>query len=167
MHCSLRFIVQILVFSRSYLHRQVSPPETVVVKGGTTWARNGQWILPENARHPRNIKGSFALNLQHGTNIFTSLPKEGVLRIFSSWRPADFGTKGQHATARPPKQLLHCVTEVLILWFWQRRFLRWFIHNMCTAEHYIRVHTYMHPHWTALQPLCSWYGHWPAFSDGD
>ena len=32
MHCSLRLIVQTLVFSRSYLHRQVSPPETLVVK---------------------------------------------------------------------------------------------------------------------------------------
>ena len=29
-------------FSRSYLHRKVSPPETLVVKGGTTWARNGR-----------------------------------------------------------------------------------------------------------------------------
>ena len=31
-----------LIFSRSYLHRQVSPPEALVVKGGTTWARNGR-----------------------------------------------------------------------------------------------------------------------------
>ena len=29
-------------FSRSCLHRQVSRPETLVVKGGTTWARNGR-----------------------------------------------------------------------------------------------------------------------------
>ena len=43
----------------SYLHRQVSPPETLVVKGGTTWARNGRRMLPENARLPRNIHGSF------------------------------------------------------------------------------------------------------------
>ena len=42
MHCSRRLIVQTLVFSRSYLHRQMSPPETLVVKGGTTWARNGR-----------------------------------------------------------------------------------------------------------------------------
>ena len=42
MHCSLRLIVQTLVFSRSYLQRQVSPPDTLVVKGGTTWERNGQ-----------------------------------------------------------------------------------------------------------------------------
>ena len=58
-HCSRRLIVQTLVFSRSYLHRQVSPPETLVVKGGTTWARNGRWILPANARLPRNIQWSF------------------------------------------------------------------------------------------------------------
>ena len=51
--------VQTLVFSRSYLHRQVPPPETLVVKGGTTWARNGRWILPENGRLPPNIQGSF------------------------------------------------------------------------------------------------------------
>ena len=29
-------------FGRFYLHRQVSPPETLVVKGGTAWARNGR-----------------------------------------------------------------------------------------------------------------------------
>ena len=59
MNCSRRLIVQTLVFSRSYLHRQVSPPESLVVKGGTTWARNGRLILPENARLPCNIQGSF------------------------------------------------------------------------------------------------------------
>ena len=42
MHCSRRLILQTLVFSRSYVHRQVSPPETLVVKGGTTWERNGR-----------------------------------------------------------------------------------------------------------------------------
>ena len=53
-----------------------------------------------------------AVNLRHGTNGFTSLPKEGVLGIFfalknptaSAWfKPANLGTKGQHATSRPPK----------------------------------------------------------------
>ena len=51
-------------------------------------------------------------NMRHGTNGFTSLPKEGVLRIFSPWKirpagfePANLGTKGQHATSRPPKPL--------------------------------------------------------------
>ena len=79
MHCSLRLIVQTLVFSRSYLHRQVSPPETLVVKGGTTWARNGL-KMPHFHVTFRDLL--HAVNLRHGTNGFTSLPKEGVLRIF-------------------------------------------------------------------------------------
>ena len=87
MHCSLRLIVQTLVFSLSYLHRQVSPPETLVVKGGTTWARNGRWILPENADfHVKFRYLLHAVNLRHGTNGFTSFPKEGVMRIFSPWK---------------------------------------------------------------------------------
>ena len=53
-----------------------------------------------------------AVNIRHGTNGFTSLPKEGVLRIFFSlknptfsagFEPSNLGTKGQHATFRPPK----------------------------------------------------------------
>jgi len=53
-----------------------------------------------------------AANLRHGTDGFTSPPKEGVLRIFSplknqtssaGFEPANLGTKGQHATPRPPK----------------------------------------------------------------
>ena len=74
MHCSRRLIVQTLVYSRSYLHRQVSPPETLVVKGGTTWA--DEFFLKKF----RDLLHS--VNLRHGTNDFTSLPKEGVLRIF-------------------------------------------------------------------------------------
>ena len=47
-----------------------------------------------------------AVNLRHGTDGFTSPPKEGALRIFSpeknptasaGFEPANFGTKGQHA----------------------------------------------------------------------
>jgi hypothetical protein len=49
-----------------------------------------------------------------GTDGFTSPPKEGVLRIFfalknptasAGFEPANLGTKGQHATSRPPKPL--------------------------------------------------------------
>ena len=55
---------------------------------------------------------SHAVNLLHGTDGFTSPPKEGVLRIFFAltnptasvgFEPANLGTKGQHATSRPPK----------------------------------------------------------------
>ena len=55
-----------------------------------------------------------AANLRHGTDGFTSPPKEGVLRFFfalknptasAGFEPANLGTKGQHATPRPPKPL--------------------------------------------------------------
>ena len=52
-----------------------------------------------------------AANLRHGTDGFTSPPKEGVLRIFrpknptasAGFEPANLGTKGQQVTPRPPK----------------------------------------------------------------
>ena len=53
-----------------------------------------------------------AVYLRHGTNGFTSPPKEGVLMIFialknptasAGFEPANLGTKGQHAISRPPK----------------------------------------------------------------
>ena len=59
-----------------------------------------------------------AVDLRHGTNGFTSLPKEGVLRIFfalknptasAGFELANLGTKGQHATSRPPKPHIVCV----------------------------------------------------------
>ena len=55
-----------------------------------------------------------AVNLRHGTDGITSPPKEGVLRIFFAlknpmasvgFEPTYLGTKGQHATSRPPKLL--------------------------------------------------------------
>ena len=84
MHCSRRIIVQTLVFSRSYLHRQVSPPEALVVKVGTTWARMADEFYLKMPDFPVTFRDLLhAVNLRHGTNSFTSLPKEGVLRIFS------------------------------------------------------------------------------------
>ena len=58
-------------------------------------------------------------NLRHGTDGFTSPPKEGVLRIFfalknptasAGFEPANLGAKGQHATPRPPKPLREIYT---------------------------------------------------------
>ena len=115
MHCNRRLIVQTLVFSRSYLHRQVSPPETPVVKGATTWARNGRWILPENARLPRNIQRSFTCHKSTTWDKRLYFPSEGrrakdffALKnpmASAGFEPANLGTKGQHATSRPPKPL--------------------------------------------------------------
>ena len=55
-----------------------------------------------------------AVNVGHGTDGFTSPPKEGVLRIFFAlknptasvgFEPSNLGTKGQHDTSSPPKLL--------------------------------------------------------------
>jgi hypothetical protein len=52
--------------------------------------------------------------LRPGTHSFTSLPKEGVLRIFfalknptasARFAPTNLGSKGHHATSRPPKPI--------------------------------------------------------------
>jgi hypothetical protein len=56
-----------------------------------------------------------AVKLRHGTDGFTSPPKEGVLRIFrpknptasAGCEPANLGTKDQHATSRPSKPLVY------------------------------------------------------------
>ena len=50
-----------------------------------------------------------AVNLRHGTNGFTSLPKEGFFFALKNptasvgFEPSNLGTEGQHATSRPPK----------------------------------------------------------------
>ena len=102
-------MVQTLVFSRSYLHRHVSPPETLVVKGGTTWARNGRRILPENPRLPRNIQGSFTCRKSTTWDKRLYFPSERIRAeefFFFALKNPNLSTKGQHATSRPPKQLL-------------------------------------------------------------
>ena len=74
-------------FRRSHFSRQVSPSATtreiLAVKGGTGRERCPVVILPE-FRLPRKFRDLLhAANLRHGTDGFTSPPKEGVLRIFS------------------------------------------------------------------------------------
>ena len=84
--------------------------EILAVKGGTTWARNSRWILPENARLPRNIQGSFTCRKSttwdfpsegRGAEDFFAL-KNPTASV--GFEPANLGTKGQHANSRPPKR---------------------------------------------------------------
>ena len=84
-------------------------------KGGTTWARNGGWILPENARLPCNIQGSFTCRKSTTWGRRLYFPSEGrrAEDFFAlknptasvGFEPANLGTKGQHATSRPSKPL--------------------------------------------------------------
>jgi hypothetical protein len=54
-----------------------------------------------------------AVNLRHGTDGFTSPPKEGPKNPTASagFEHANSGTKGQHATSRSPKPLGICHTS--------------------------------------------------------
>ena len=71
-------------------------------------------ILPK-FRLPLKFRGILhAANLRHGTDGFTSPPKEGMLIIFFALKirrlrpglnPRTWVLKGQHATPRPPKPL--------------------------------------------------------------
>ena len=129
MHCSRRLIAQTLVFSLSYLHRQVSPPETLVVKGGTTWTRNGRWILPKNARLPRHIHGSFTCRKSTTWDKRLYFPSEGrraenflALKnptASAGFEPANLGNKGHHATSRPQKPLKRVVRNVVGQQIWK------------------------------------------------
>jgi hypothetical protein len=76
------------VFGRSHVRRQMTPRppttrEILVAKGGTVWARiNRKFSL--RVRLLRQLRDLLhAANLRNGTRGFTSLTKEGVLRIFS------------------------------------------------------------------------------------
>ena len=63
-----------------------------------------------------------AVNVRHGTNGFTSIPKESedffALKnptTSAGFEPANFGTTGQHATSRPLKPLaLHIVMSYIL-----------------------------------------------------
>jgi len=92
-------------FRRSHFSRQVPP-----------YATTRPVVILLKFRLPRKFRDLLhTVNLRHGTDGFTSPPKEGVLRIFSrpknstasaGFEPANLGTKGQHVTPRPPKPLI-------------------------------------------------------------
>ena len=89
-------------FSTFQLSPLVVSPEILVAKCGIMWERNGRWTLPETPDFHVAFRNLLhAVNLRHGTDGFTSPPKEGVLRIF--FRPEK--SEGQHPTSRPPKSL--------------------------------------------------------------
>ena len=96
----------------------------LAAKCGTAWANNGRWILPENARLPRNIQGSFTCRKSMTWDRRFYFPSEGrrAEHFFAlknptasvGFEPANLGTKGQHATSRPPKP-----PSVKATWPWE------------------------------------------------
>jgi hypothetical protein len=98
-------------FRRSHFRHQVPPRpprrERYQRRKVELWARilSGNFAETTTSTSFRDLL--HAANLWHGTDSFTSRPKEGMLRIlFALKNPtasANLGTKGQHATPRPPK----------------------------------------------------------------
>ena len=89
--------------------------EILSAKSGTTWARNDRWILPENARLPRNIQESFTRckSMTWDRRLYFLSEGRRAEDFFAlknptasvGYEPANLGTKGQHATSRPPRPL--------------------------------------------------------------
>jgi len=92
MYCSLEGLLYSPYPPRLFWTFQHSPPdaststmtrEILVAKGGTVWTRIGRYFCLK-LRLPHQFRDLLhAANLRHGTHGFTSLLKEGVLRIFS------------------------------------------------------------------------------------
>jgi hypothetical protein len=62
-----------------------------------TRVRNDRWILPTFTYRARRFL-LHAVNLRHGTDGFSSPPKEGVLRILSPLKSIDLGRVWTHDT---------------------------------------------------------------------
>ena len=104
---------------------RVTTREDPAAEGGTV-GEKCPVILPKLPIYALRL-GFFlhAVKLRHGTDGFTSPPEEGVQRIFffrpknpttsAGCEPANLGTKGQHATSRPPKPLDQVVTSTIDL----------------------------------------------------
>jgi len=110
-------------FRRSHFSCQVPPSATtreiLAAKDGTVGEKCLVVILPK-FRLPRKFRDLLhAANLRHGTDGFTSPPKEGVLSIFrpnnptasAGFEPANFCTKCLHATPRPSKPPVHYISH--------------------------------------------------------
>ena len=109
----------ILTFATSRLQ------EILAAKGGTACARNGRESLPENARLPRNIQGSFTCRKSTTWDRRLYFPSERSCaeEFFALKNPTasvgfestNLGTKGQHATSRAPKPCLEKYVKITFL----------------------------------------------------
>jgi len=107
-------------FSARCLHVQ-RHERPLAAESGTLRGREMFRQISSRIRLPRNSRNLLhAANLRHGTDGFTS-PSEGrraedffALKnptASAGFEPANLGTKGQHATSRPPKPT--CISAVI------------------------------------------------------
>jgi len=91
-----------------HVWNDVSEPQQRKVE---LWARNGREFCESGDFHVTFGFILHAVNLRHGTDGFTSPPKEGALRIFSPEKfdglnPQTWVPKASTLTSRPPKPLM-------------------------------------------------------------
>ena len=110
--------LDVLTFSARCLHVQ-RHERPLAAEGGTLRGRETFRQILSRIRLPRNSRDLLhAENLRHGTRVFTSPPKEGVLRIFSplkirrlrpglnprTWVPKSSTLPLDHRSRLPPRQ---------------------------------------------------------------
>jgi len=129
-------------FSARCLHVQ-RRERPLAAEGGTLRGREMFRKISSRIRLPCNSRDLLhAANLRHGTDGFTSPPKEGVLRIFfalknpaasAGFEPMNLGTKGQHATSRPPKPIFGIFVNkhLLTVYYNVRHNLRCYTLDQC------------------------------------
>ena len=87
-NCSRRLIVQTLIFSRSYLYRQVSPPETLVVKGWNYLGEKWPVISTESCDFHAYTFGFFYMPQisDMGHTALVPLRRKACWGLFSPWK---------------------------------------------------------------------------------
>jgi hypothetical protein len=105
--------------------------EILVAKGGTMWARKRPMNFAWNARLPRSTQGSFTCRKSTTWDRRLYFPSEGrraeeffALKnptALAGFEPATLGSRGQHATSRPPKPqyvYLHLLCFCIVLFMY-------------------------------------------------
>ena len=104
---------RLIVFRHSNPHHQVSlTSHDARDPSSETWN-----YFPTNLAQSGDFHSFFrdflhAANMRHGTDSFTSPPLKNMTASVC-FEPANLGTKGQHATSRPLKQLTSAVSKIL------------------------------------------------------
>jgi len=109
----LRLIVRSWLDVPTFATRRVTTREHPAAEGGTV-GKKCPVILPK-CRYPRYIYGSFTCRKTTTRDRRLYFPSEGrhaedffrpkIPTALAGCEPANLGTKGQHATSRPPKPL--------------------------------------------------------------
>jgi len=114
MHCSFKAYRAILVRRSNFRHQaspRVSPRDSTQRRKVELWARNVRKFCLNADFHVIFMERLDAVKLRHGTDVFTSPSEERRAEDFfaiknptasAGCKPANLGTKGQHATSRPP-----------------------------------------------------------------